>query len=413
MKVSSSSAGILACFLLAHGVSAQDWPQWRGPNRDNKVVGFVEPKTWPKELTKKWTVSVGVGESSPVLAGEKVYAFGRTAKTGGDEVIWCLDANTGKEVWKDEYPPGPAVNKSASGFPGPRSTPAIADGKICTLGVNGIVSCLEAASGKVVWRKDSKAKPPFNTSTSPIIVDSKCIVYAAGLTAFDLADGKIVWEWKGSGPPYGSPMLMTVAGVKQVVTPTTTVLAGISLEGGKHLWDVKLPTGGYLNSYSTPLITGNTVIYDVTMGKGAGPSPGSCTMALEIDKKEDGFVAKELWRNKELYSDKYQCPTLVDGHVFGLTPGRQFFCMDAKTGKELWQDKTKHGECGAILNCGSVLLALTSDRNLIAFRPSAKEYIELAKYQVGEVETWATPIVAGKRIYVRDKQGSLTLWTME
>jgi outer membrane protein assembly factor BamB len=409
MKLAGCLGSVIAGIVLVTNVSARDWPQWRGPSRDNKVIGFTEPKTWPKELTKKWTVKVGVGESSPVLVGDMIFAF---AREDGDEILRGLDAKTGKEIWKDKYSTG-AVTKNAGGFPGPRSTPVVADGKICTLGVNGVVSCLDAATGKILWREDTKTKPPFNTSTSPMIVDDKLIVYAAGLTAYDLAGGKVKWQWKGSGPPYGSPVLMTVDGVKQVVTPTTTVLAGISLEGGKHLWDVKLPTGDYLNSYSTPLVRGQNVIFDVTMGRKPGPSPGSCTIALEVIKKDDGFAAKELWRNKELYSDKYQCPTLVDDHIFGITSNRQFFCMDAKTGKEVWQDKTKRGECGAILNCGAVLLAITSDRNLIAFRPSPKEYIELAKYQVGEAETWATPIVAGKRIYVRDKQGSLTLYTMD
>src|SRR5436309_15388900 len=84
----------------ANGVGAQDWPQWRGPNRDNKVTGFVEPKTWPKELKQKWKVTVGNGESSPVLVGNKLYVF---ARQGDEEVTWCLDAESGKELWKDKY----------------------------------------------------------------------------------------------------------------------------------------------------------------------------------------------------------------------------------------------------------------------------------------------------------------------
>src|SRR6516165_12484330 len=91
--------------LGASGVRAQDWPQWRGPNRDNKVTGFTEPKTWPKELTQKWSTKVGVGDASPVLVGDKVYAFTRD---GTDEIIHCLDAGKGTEVWKDKYEADPA-----------------------------------------------------------------------------------------------------------------------------------------------------------------------------------------------------------------------------------------------------------------------------------------------------------------
>ena len=156
---------------------------------------------------------------------------------------------------------------NASGYPGPRSTPVVAEGKICALGVNGVVSCLDAATGKLVWREDTKTKPKFNTATSPMIVGDKLIVYSAGLTAYYLTDGKIKWEWKSGNPPYGSPNLMTVGGETQIVTPTSSVLAGISLEG-KRLWDVSLPTADYTSSYSTPLIDdGPTIIYDVTLGQ--------------------------------------------------------------------------------------------------------------------------------------------------
>src|SRR5881227_926265 len=103
------------------GAGAADWPQWRGPNRDNKVVGFTAPATWPKELTQKWKVTVGLGDSSPVLVGDKVYVFTRQ---GEDEVTSCLDAASGKVVWQDKYAAeavrGPAVSVGEPpGHPGP------------------------------------------------------------------------------------------------------------------------------------------------------------------------------------------------------------------------------------------------------------------------------------------------------
>src|SRR2546422_531974 len=142
-------------FSVAAG--AADWPQWRGPNRDNKVEGFIAPATWPKELTKKWTVKVGYGDASPVLVGDKLYVFTRQ---GGDEVLSCLDAGSGKELWKDKYAAkevtGAAIKVGPRpGHPGPRSTPTVAEGKICTFGASGVLSCLDAATGKLLWRKDS------------------------------------------------------------------------------------------------------------------------------------------------------------------------------------------------------------------------------------------------------------------
>src|SRR5207253_9960768 len=134
--------------LSASGVCAQDWPQWRGPNRDAKAEGFKAPQTWPKELTQKWKVTVGTGDATPALVGDKLYVFTRQ---GSDEVIRCLDAATGKEIWKVTYD-APAASGAAGQFPGPRSSPAVAAGKVVTLGVQGTLLCLEADSGKELWR---------------------------------------------------------------------------------------------------------------------------------------------------------------------------------------------------------------------------------------------------------------------
>jgi outer membrane protein assembly factor BamB len=382
---------------------AQDWPQWRGPHRDNKVEGFNAPSTWPKELTKKWKVTVGIGESSPLLVGDKLYTFGRQ---GNDEVTLCLDASTGKEIWKDAYATE-AVKGPAAKFPGTRSTPAVGEGKICTLGVAGVVSCLDAATGKIVWRKETKSKPQFYTSTSPMIVDGKCIVFVGALTTFDLAGGDVKWQWTGGGAPYGSPALMTVDGVAQVVTPSVGVLAGVSLADGKQLWSVPLGAASdYQTNFSTPLIDGATVIYSAS-SKG---KPGTL-FAVKIDKSADGFKATEVWKNASS-ADKYHAPLLRDHLVFGVNTSLNFFCLDAKSGAQLWTDKTKRGQCGCILDAGAVLLAQTSDKQLIAMKASNKEYAEVAKYTVADSETWCVPIVAGHRIFVKDKGGSLTLWTM-
>src|SRR5262249_38654379 len=142
---------IVGCALLVTGgAQAQDWPQWRGPNRDAKATGFKAPATWPKELTQKWKVKVGEGVASPALVGDKLYVFSRE---GDSEVVRCLDAATGKELWQDKDAQS-FRGTADKGFPGPRSSPTVAEGKVVTLGVNGVLSCLDAATGKVLWRKE-------------------------------------------------------------------------------------------------------------------------------------------------------------------------------------------------------------------------------------------------------------------
>jgi outer membrane protein assembly factor BamB len=411
MRKPIATTGVIVCCVIllgANSVCAQDWPQWRGPNRDNKVAGFTEPKTWPKELAKKWTAKVGLGDASPVLVGDKIYVFTRD---GDDEVIQCLDAGKGTEVWKDKYAAQAVTNRAASGHPGPRSSPAVADGKVCTFGVGAVLSCLDAANGKVAWRKDTKEWPQFFTSASPIIVDGKCIVHVGkdggrggdgkgAIIAFDLANGDEKWKWSGEGPGYASPVLLTVDGTKQFVTLTEKNVVSVGVADGKLLWQV--PFKARYNSV-TPIVDGQTVIY---AGEGSG------TAAVKIEKDGAGFVAKQpLWKKND-GPGKYNTPVLKDGLLFGITGGGNFYCMKAETGELQWNDNTKHGDCGAILDAGSVLLALSSDSQLIAFKPSDKGFFELARYKVADSATWAYPIIAGNRVFVKDKD-SVTLWTIE
>ena len=254
---------VVVCVVLigASSALAQDWPQWRGVNRDGKAVGFKAPQTWPKELVQKWQTKVGDGDSTPALAGGKLYVHSRQ---GGDEVLSCLDAADGKVLWSDKYPSAPASGPSAK-HPGPRSSPAVADGKVVTLGVTGIVSCWDT-SGKLLWRNAQyTAVPRFFTSMSPIIVNGVAVVQLGGegkgtTVGFDVATGKEKWKWEGDGPGYASPVLLTVNGVKQIVTLTGAAAVGLAAADGKLLWRVPFAVTGMNYNAATPIVNGSTVI---------------------------------------------------------------------------------------------------------------------------------------------------------
>jgi outer membrane protein assembly factor BamB len=430
MSTTIRSFGVLAGFALvlcAFAALAEDWPQWRGAHRDAKVEGFVAPKTWPKELAKKWTAAVGTGVSSPVLVGNRIYAFGRI---GGAEVTTCLDAAKGDVIWQDKHTTA-AVGGAASGYGGPRATPAVAGGKVYTLGVNGTVSCLDAESGSVVWRKETGDSPQFSTSMSPLVAEGKCVVFLKSLVAFDAATGDI--KWKGpSGTPYGSPVLMTADGITQIVTPTAQSLDGVNLADGKVLWQTALPKGGYTVNYSTPIVDGQTVIYVAPGGRGGAGS----SFAYKIEKDGDAFKAKELWKGSASY--QYNTPVLKDGALFGLSPTKTFYCQDAKTGQILWTDETPRGEAGGVVSAGSVILAVTGpapaggvggggkgkgmggkggekatgDSMLVAFEPDRAGYKELAKYKLTPGPGLAYPIIAGNRVYVKGNS-DVTLFTID
>ena len=397
-------AGII--FTLTISANGQDWPQWRGATRDGNVAGFKAPKTWPKELKQEWKITVGLGDATPVLVGNKLYCFTRQ---GTDEVLLCLDAASGKEIWQDKYAAQVIAGPSANAHPGPRSTPVVAEGKIVTLGVAGVLSCIDASKGKVLWRKENvtNLNPQFFTGMSPIIVDGLCIAHIGGkdngtIIALDLNSGNEKWKWTGDGPSYSSPVVMTVDGKKQIVGITEKSLVGLSVADGTQLWKVDaLPQNRHYNAAS-PVIDGQTVILT---GSGVG------TKAVRIEKQGDGFIAKELWNNPDL-GTKYNTPIIKDGYLYGLSSQRKFYCMDVARGQAAWTDTTIHSDFGSVINCGSVLMSMPSNSNLIIFKPTEKTYTELAKYKVSDKPVFTTPVIKGNQFYIKENE-TLALYKIE
>lgn len=404
-----SRALMVVCVLLvsASVVFAQDWPQWRGPNRDGKVTGFKAPQQWPKELKLRWKTPVGTGDATPALVGDKLYVFTRQ---GVEEVTTCLEVERGEEQWMSKYV-AQAVTGAASRHPGPRSSPTVADGKVVTLGVGGVLSCLNAATGKLMWRKDPfpKVVPRFFTAMSPIIVDGMAIAHLGGqgngaIIAYDLATGSEKWRWGEEGPDYGSPALLTAAGTRQIVTPTEKSIVGVSVADGKLLWQLPFAPPRRAYNAATPIVDGQTVIYT---GAGRGAK------AVRIEKQGDGFAAKELWSNPEL-APQFNTPVLRDGLLFGLTDRSNLYCINAQTGQTAWTGTSPRGSRGfaAIVSAGSCLVVLANDSELIIYKPSDKEYSEITRYKVADTPTYAHPIISGNRVFVKDQE-SVAMWMLK
>lgn len=377
---------------------SQDWCQWRGANRDGKVTGFEAPKQWPAELNVKWKVMVGLGDASPVMSGGKVYSFGRV---GGDEVTMCLDAATGKEIWQDKYAALAVSGPSASQHPGPRSTPAVSENKVVTLGIGGVLSCLDAATGKVIWRNEEYTKelPQFFTGLSPIIVKGMCIVHLGGkdlgkIIAFDLASGNQKWKTTSDGPSYSSMALMSVDGKIQIVDLTNKNLVGVDPENGKLLWQFPAPDQSRFYNSASPVIDGQTVIIT---GQGEG------TKAVKIQKQGNEYTAREIWKNAEL-GTKWNTPVLKNGFLYGLSDTRKLYCMNAKTGETAWIDTKMQNDFGEIVDTGSLLIALPQTSNLVIYKPDEKTYSEVAVIKVSDTPSYTYPLLAGDKIYIKDKE---------
>ncbi len=396
MKKTNVILSLIAILLIAMSTDtlSQDWPQFRGINRDSRVTGFKAPDKWPAELTQVWKVQVGFGDATPVLVGKKIYL---NTRQGDDEVILCLDAVSGKELWKDKYPSSAVTGPSASGHPGPRSTPSVADGKIVTFGAGGILSCLDASTGKVIWRKENPAKavPQFYTGMSPLIVDNLCIAHTGTkdngeVIALNLKTGIEKWKWTGDGPAYASPSVMTANGKKYLVVQTEKNLVALDLSDGKLIWQIATPVQQRFYNCVSPYINGQTIYL-------TGQGTGMKAIRAEISGTRD------LWNNPEVGA-KWNTPVLKDGFLYGFTDQKRIYCLNAETGKTAWIDNTVNSDFATLSDCGSLLIGLPSTANLIVFKPDPATYTEIAKYKVSDTPVYAFPIIAGSNIYIKDAE---------
>jgi outer membrane protein assembly factor BamB len=290
MKIKHVVLSVMTLAICAV-TDAQDWPQFRGVNRDSRVTGFEAPASWPAELQQGWKVNVGTGDATPVLVKDRLFLHTRQ---GADEVVLCLNASTGREIWKNQYS-SPAVTGPAGSHPGPRSTPAVVDGKVITYGAAGILSCLDAATGKVLWKKDNPAGsvPQFFTGMSPLIAGSGvCVVHTGTkdngeVVAIDMKTGNEKWKWAGDGPAYASPSLMTAGGKTSLIVQTEKNLIAFDLSDGKILWQMATPVQQRFYNCVSPYIDGNTIY---VTGQGSGMKA----------VKTSGTATQDLWTNAEI-----------------------------------------------------------------------------------------------------------------
>jgi outer membrane protein assembly factor BamB len=373
-----------------------DWPQWRGPTRDGFVSDAL-PAQWPEALKKRWETPVGSGHASPVVSGNRVVVI---AREGDQEIVRALDVASGKEIWRAAYPAPYNVNPAAQSHgAGPKSTPAIADGRVFTLGIGGILSAFDLASGTLIWRVPAPAvQPDYGTATSPLIDGTSVIAHVGGyengaLTSFDAATGKPRWQWNGDGPGYGSPIIATLGGVRQVIAQTQKLLVGLNASNGTSLWQMPFTTDFDQNAF-TPVAFQDLLIVG-----------GIDWPLTAIRPKLDGgtWIAETVWTNPQTPMFM-SSPVLVGGTIYGLTSrsSGQFVAIDAASGKTLWNTQGREGENASILGSRSWLLAATTDGNLVVARANSEKYQEVRRYQIARSGVWAHPAITGSSIIVKD-----------
>jgi outer membrane protein assembly factor BamB len=401
------ATAVLSITMTADAVAqAPSWPQWRGAARDG-VAAFDAPRVWPASLTKAWEAQVGIGHSSPVIGDNTVVIHTREA---GREVVRAFELVTGRRLWQDAYDAPYQINPAAQLHgPGPKSTPAIAAGRVFTLGISGVLSAFNLATGKVLWRTPAaQPLPIYGTATSPLVDGDRVIAFMGGhdkgaLTAFDAATGAVRWRWTGDGPGYGSPVIAELGGARQIVTQSQNRVVGISAADGALLWQVPLRTSFDQNSV-TPLIVNGLVI-----------SSGleTPTIAYRVSRTASGWQAQEAWKNEQV-SLYMSSPAATPQSIIALSHRNrgQFVALDPATGKTLWTTRGREGDNASIIRAGEWLLLSTTNGELIVARGLLGRLEEVKRYAVAESATWAHPAVAGRTIVVKDAE-RIIVWKVE
>ena len=386
---------------------AQDWPQWRGPNRDGVVMSFSEPSAWPEQLTQRWKAEVGLGYASPILIGDRLFVFSRQ---GGDEVMMALEAASGEELWRTSYPAPFEMNPATARHgEGPKSTPTYADGRLFSLGISGIVTAFDAETGRQLWQRAGESvEPLYHTSMSPIVDGDAMVLHVGGhddgaLTAFGVESGDVLWEWKGDGPAYGSPLIVEFEGVRQVVTFTQEHLVGVALETGQLLWQRPFITSSTTTS-QTPIIFGGDVIQ---AGRGNGIT------RFRVVREGSAWTTQDVWHTADV-SLHMANAVVVDGVMVGLSHlnSGQYFGLDLDSGQVVWTSDPRQADHASILRSGQTVFSLEDDAELLVLKNSRSAFDPQEVYDVAESATWTLPTLSGNRLFVKDVS-NLTLWTVD
>ncbi len=379
----------------------QDWPQWRGPNRDGVAERINLPDRLPENLQFVWKVEVGEGYSAPVAADSKVVLLVRQREK---EVVLCLNGQNGQEIWRYSYaaPYTPRADARPHGK-GPKATPAIAAGKVYAFGVTGILTCVDLGNGKLVWQKRfsdrfKKTYPLYGAANSPLIEADLCILGIGGhndgaLAAFNKDTGELVWEITEDGPSYASPIAVDLAGQRQVVVLMQTRLVGVAAKTGRLLWQVPFTTQYDMNIV-TPVFHKGMIVYSGYHGG---------TTAVRLVKAGARLTPELIWHRERL-SMYMSSPVIHGEYLYGLSQERSaIFCLALKDGETKWFSRRGLGQYASIVRAGDKLLVLTTKGRLMLVAADSSEYKELGRAHVTDKPAWAHLALAVNRIYAKDK----------
>jgi outer membrane protein assembly factor BamB len=402
--------------VLAFGLGsahAEDWPRWRGPRQDgiSRETGLL--KQWPKDgLRQLWTAKLSGGFSGIVVADGRLFT---QTKDQNQEIVLCLDAASGKELWRYAYECDYTAHKSftGGGMPksrtGPRGTPTVEGDRLYTQGATGILLCLEAKTGRKVWQQDllkvaGRTCPSHGYCGSPLVVGERIFVQPGGkdgksLAALNKKDGSVLWQSLDDPIGQSSAVWADVGGSPQVIFLTGIAAVGVAPADGKQLWRYPWKTQYDLN-IATPLYAAGQVFISSNYRSG-----GALFRLTGTDSPET------IWKNLSM-QNHISTSVLHEGHLYGTSENR-LRCVDFQTGKPRW-DQGGFGKGSVVLVDGR-LIALGDHGELALIEASPTAYTEVSRCQVFDKDTltWTVPTIANGRMYVRCENGLLALDVQE
>ena len=389
---------LTALVVIAGSAFAQDgasWPMYRGAKQDgisNETGWTTEwPATGPRIL---WKARIGNGFSSVAIAQGRLYTMGNRKDR---DIVWCRDAATGDEIWQFSY------DSRGEGYPGPRATPTVDGDRVYAVSRQAVLHCLDAETGKVVWKQDLRetlgARAPIHGYSSSPVVFEKFLIVQAGATdgavaALDKADGKLVWKSGEGESGYSSPVLYEKDGTTCVAMFAGDALLGLDARTGRTLYRFPFPV--LLNQAIANAIVSDGRVF-LSAGYGAG--------AALVDVRGE---PKAAWKTVE-FSNQFATSVLWKGCLYGFDGDNErkpfLKCIEWATGRVMW---SKDGFAkGSLTLAAGKLIVLGGSGTLVIADASPDGYRELARAKIINGVCWTMPVLCAGRIYCRSQDGDL------
>ena len=375
--------------------TASRWTDFRGPQRDGRYTETAIRTDWPGTgLDRLWHHPVGGGYASFVVADGLAFTI---EQRRDEEVVAAYDLETGAEHWTHAWR---ARFEESMGGPGPRATPTWHEGRIYALGATGRLVSLDAGTGELVWERNilddgGATNLPWAMSGAPLVVDDLVVVLPGGtdgwsVAAYDRHTGDVAWHVLDDVQAYASPMLVTLAGVRQVLVVTAVRAAGLRPSDGALLWEYPWDVGMVPNVAQPVPVGTDRLFLSASYGKGAA--------LIELAPDGERFTASTVWETHRM-RNRISSSVEVDGYIYGLDHAI-LACLDAATGELMWKGG-RYGD-GQLLAAGDHLVVLTEDGDVVLVRATPERHEEVAGFRAIDGKTWNVPAIAGGRLLVRN-----------